>query len=110
MGYNCHLVYVLSIVGTNTFKVGKTSCLSYRLKNLRQSLYQDSAVIRTIVCPTTHDANRVEKRLHRLLEYCRLRGEWYDCPHSQLDNIISQHVLCTVLGSDPCQSTFIDLL
>ena len=87
-----HVAYVLRISGKNIWKCGSTNRLQFRLKNLRQALYEDSEVYTLIPCCCRKHASDMEKQLHATLSAFRLQREWYACTEDTLNDYIAAFI------------------
>jgi predicted GIY-YIG superfamily endonuclease len=69
-------VYLLECCGTTRFKIGYTSDLQRRLKELNGS--QSAHMIKLLEFIETDRPQLVEKELHAFYRSKRVRGEWFD--------------------------------
>jgi hypothetical protein len=74
-------VYIIRGVGTAYIKVGKTTSLERRLRDLAHSVPFKIALL---YAHLVHDMDREEQRLKALYAPFRTRGEWFELPTEAL--------------------------
>lgn len=67
-------VYFVKDQSTGMVKIGKTSDLGERIKQLRWQYGQDLELIHSV---ESEDSVSLEKQIHRHYDKCRVEGEWF---------------------------------
>ncbi|EIU1668102.1 GIY-YIG nuclease family protein [Pseudomonas aeruginosa] len=78
------MVYVLMTSKFEYIKVGKTNSPKQRFINIQSGCPFELALWMSIRTPLAHE---VEKAIHRKLEHCRIRGEWFTPSSHDLDDL-----------------------
>ena len=81
-------VYVLQGIGTDYYKIGKTSNPENRLRTFGVKLPLD---VRYAVLIRTQDRHVMEKRLHTDYEHKRVDGEWFALDDNDLEDICARY-------------------
>jgi hypothetical protein len=71
-----HYCYLIHIECDSVAKLGRTSRLEYRLKNLNQSIYRPHKVY-TIHCNSAQESLMLERYMKRTMQNHHIKGEWY---------------------------------
>lgn len=71
-----HYCYLIHIESDNVGKIGITSRLLHRLKNIRQALYKPHKVY-LIHCNSSQESLKLERHLHKALTHKHVSGEWF---------------------------------
>ena len=77
-------LYVINIVGSETYKIGFTKNLTARLQTFRTGL---PFPIRLKFYVMTQHYEQLEKDIHKLLVLNLIRGEWFSLKKSNLKNL-----------------------
>ena len=88
---NQYIVYIIKIQDKNIWKIGKTNKLKYRMINLKQSLYEDFEIYRTIQRGNNEDALKLERYLKRELHSFNIRREWFNVDKEIIDKLIEDY-------------------
>lgn len=75
------IVYVIRAGQSNLYKIGRTTNISRRLRQLQTMNSQQLSVVKLIQC---HDAIAVEKTLHQKFSLYRRQGEWFELHESAI--------------------------
>ena len=78
---NC--VYIISD-GSGYLKIGVAASLEKRVKQLQTGNPNELKVIGVIRCANRTEAGQMEARLHRILDACKYRNEWYAVTYTTL--------------------------
>lgn len=78
------LVYVIRAGETNLYKIGRTTNIDRRLRQLQNMNSQTLSVVKLIHC---HDACATESFLHSKFKSYRCQGEWFKLSPSAIDFI-----------------------
>lgn len=73
------IVYVIRAGQTNLYKIGRTTNIDRRLRQLQTMNSQQLSVVKLIQC---HDAIAVETTLHQKYKSYRRQGEWFELDES----------------------------
>lgn len=76
------IVYLIRAGETNLYKIGRTTDINRRLKQLQGMGAHTLQVIQLFSC---HDAVAVESALHKKFRAYRVQGEWFELPNSALE-------------------------
>jgi len=76
------IVYVIRAGQTNLYKIGRTTNIDRRLRQLQNMNSQPLSVVKLIQC---HDAIAVEASLHRKFALNRRNGEWFELSNINWD-------------------------
>jgi hypothetical protein len=71
-------VYVIS-AGEDRHKVGISKNPKSRLSELQTGHFE---ALRLVHVQAAENPRAIEQEVHTQLGYCRIRGEWFDCPES----------------------------
>jgi len=88
---NQYIVYIIKIQDKNIWKIGKTNKLKYRLINLKQSLYEDFDIYKTIRRDNNEDALKLEGDLKKELQHFNIRREWFNVNKDVIDKLIEEY-------------------
>lgn len=83
-----HYIYFIIIEEDSMMKIGRTSRLTYRLRNLRQSIYQEHKV-KVIVCVDGDETRKIEQHLHKALIEHNVAREWFKTTEAKVTEIIN---------------------
>lgn len=92
-----HYIYFLIVSQDNMIKIGRTSRLIYRLRNLRAGIYQEHE-IKTIVCIDGNETKAVESHLKKKFSHQNVAGEWFKLNYETIVSEIDKqfpHLLIT---------------
>ena len=84
-------VYFIQSEATKRIKIGHTSSLKYRLRELKTGCSDNLYYIGTLFFSTITKAREVEKCLHLIFKDYRLHGEWFE-PDQNLVTFIKKHI------------------
>lgn len=88
---NQYIVYIINIKDKNIWKIGKTNKLKYRLVNLKQSLYEEFEIYKTIRRDNNEDALKLERYIKKELQTYNIRGEWFNVDKEIIDKLIKDY-------------------
>lgn len=93
-------VYLLWVIGTTRYKIGRTTNPSQRIQDLQ---FQSPFPLKLIGLLYTEDCIEQELRLHRLAADYRVRGEWFELPRNwvQQKTIWFDNPDCTIFPKPP---------
>ena len=80
------LVYVIRAGQTNLYKIGRTTNIDRRLRQLQTMNSQPLTVVKLIQC---HDAIAVESAFHQKFKLYRRQGEWFELSESAIKLVTS---------------------
>lgn len=69
---------------TNLYKIGRTTNIDRRLRQLQTMNSQQLTLVKLIRC---HDAIATETNLHHKFKSYRCQGEWFELPDSAIEFI-----------------------
>ncbi|WP_374825373.1 GIY-YIG nuclease family protein [Aerosakkonema sp. BLCC-F183] len=75
------IVYVIRAGQSNLYKIGRTTNIDRRLRQLQTMNSQPLSVVKLIQC---HDAIAVETTLHQKFKPYRRQGEWFELSESAI--------------------------
>jgi hypothetical protein len=78
------IVYVIRSGESNLYKIGRTTNLERRLRQLQTINANPLSVWKIINCP---DAIAMETQLHQKFKHCRVQGEWFSLDENCLKEI-----------------------
>lgn len=78
------IVYVIRAGQTNLYKIGRTTNIDRRLRQLQTINSQPLTIVKLIRC---HDAISTETCLHQKFKLHRRQGEWFELPYSAIEFI-----------------------
>lgn len=79
-------VYLVKIKGHPVFKIGITTNPTMRIRGLQTGSFQK---IQPVFCAKCLDSRGVETILHSRFSDCRLEGEWFKLPDSEVHRVIA---------------------
>lgn len=88
---NQYIVYIINIKDKNIWKIGKTNKLKYRLVNLKQSLYEEFEIYKTIRRDNNEDVLKLERYIKKELQTYNIRGEWFNVHKEIIDKLIEDY-------------------
>jgi hypothetical protein len=88
---NQYIVYIINIKDKNIWKIGKTNKLKYRLVNLKQSLYEEFEIYKTIRRDNNEDVLKLERYIKKKLQSYNIRGEWFNVDKEIIDKLIEDY-------------------
>ena len=81
-------IYLIEAVGTNRFKVGRSSNLGIRIEQLRNQSPYPLKIVKQF---NSLDCVTEEALLHRLLTPTRVYGEWFSLNETNLNLLLKNH-------------------
>lgn len=82
-------VYLLQMVGTNYYKIGIAGDVYARLRGIQVGSPIDIVLISSF---EHEDAVNTERTLHRALQDCHVRGEWFECSYERVSLVFNAYV------------------
>lgn len=84
--YSKSYIYIINQTSTNFYKIGVSSDVSYRLKQLQTAAPKKLVVVYS---KSMDYAYIMESLIHRLLDKYNTEGEWFEVDGSIIDDVIS---------------------
>lgn len=72
-----NVYFVRTTSGEQLLKIGKANNVAKRMESLRTDCPYGLEVVGTIRCRSDAHARTVEKEIHRICLWARVRGEWF---------------------------------
>lgn len=85
-GDNLH-VYVIALAKCGPCKIGISTSPNKRLASL-QTAHYETLEIHSLWASDKLNPRQVERRVHTILRYARLRGEWFSVSVSQAEEVL----------------------
>lgn len=72
-----YVYFIRTTQGQSLVKIGKSGNVTKRLESLRTGCAFPLELIGTLSCRSEMHASSIEKQLHRMHKWARMRGEWF---------------------------------
>jgi len=99
-------VYAIGIEGSTLVKIGMSRNPVSRLKTLEQSMPYTLVLLHQI---WREDARRIERNLHRILQERQQRGEWFDLPEPDLEELFAEALTYVEQRPMPSKPPLLDM-
>ena len=81
-------VYFVRNLSNGLIKIGRTTCISKRIKTLQTAVGDGKLIVENVVSTSQIRAKTLEKNLHVLFADLRKGGEWFDIGHRSIEVLV----------------------